>query len=181
MMKKTMWLAVLLLLTNAGWGIFYAYQQGQQGLYDNKGTDIYTLSGNGINWRVDNYRIVVTPDNIQRGNASLTYLGNADDVTDSDYFSVHFYEPDPKFGYQTVLSKSASSQGGPVNMLLSVNKVGTITGPYEYGETVKTKQDYENTYVEMIWKDNDGKKNKETIQLQLVDHLDVSRMGAAAE
>ncbi|WP_157259494.1 hypothetical protein [Paenibacillus sp. OSY-SE] len=181
MMKKTTWLAVIFLLTNVGWGILYAYQQGQQGVRDNKGTDIYTLAGSGVNWRVDNYRIVVTPDNIQRGNASLVYLGAADDVADSDYYSVTFFEQDVKFGAEPVLSKKARAEGGPVNILVNVNKIGTITGPYEYGEIAKTKQDYENTYVEMIWKDNDGKKNKETIQLQLVAHLDVSRIGAEAE
>jgi hypothetical protein len=167
-MKTKVALLVSLIVTNLIWGfVFFGDRPDQDiGEISKKGIQIYTLNGTGDKWDLIDYQIIVTPDQIFRGNGELVYKGNLEVMKESDFLQILFMEKDHNQQYRTVLSSAVSGTGGTV-LHNRKKDIGSILSPYEYHETLKTKANYETSIVEVTWTENVGKAKKETINLEL--------------
>lgn len=171
MKTKTYGVAVLFLLTNFIWGYLFFHAHKTSEHYPH--VELYTLEGNGVYWQVKDYQIIVTPEKIERGHARLTYLGNPNEIEHSDFCSISFYEGSPHDEQQVVYSYSVSAPGGNAHIIENVKNIGSISGPYDYLEAVKTRNDYANSYVQIIWNDSEGIERQERIELEIVNHFNL--------
>ncbi|MBP1930100.1 hypothetical protein [Ammoniphilus resinae] len=165
-------LIILLILSNVVWGSFYFVEKGAK---ESKQISIYSLNGSGEKWEVKNYKIVVTPSIIVRGTAELTFKGDPEEVEESDFYEVKVYERNHRNENVVVLGKSASSSGGYVNLLENVKDIGSISGPYSYDETLRTKDDYEASILEINWNDGKGNTFQEQINLDIVNEITIDQ------
>jgi len=171
-MKTKTTLIILLILSNVVWGYFYFAQEGTE---ESKPISIYSLNGSSEKWDVKNYKIIVTPTTIVRGTAELTFKGDPGEVEKSDFYEVKVYERNHRNENVVVLGKSASSSGGYVNLLENVKDIGSITGPYSYDETLRTKDDYEASILEINWNDGKGNTYQEQINLNIINEITIDQ------
>ena len=171
-MKTKTILTILLILSNVLWGYFYFAKEGEK---ESKQISIYSLNGIGDKWDVKNYKIVVTPNTIVRGTAELIYKGDPEEVREGNYYEIKVYERNHRNENAVVLGKSASSSGGYVNLLENVKDIGSISGPYSYDETLRAKDNYESSLLEINWNDGKGNTFQEQINLDIVNEMTIDR------
>ncbi|MCJ8013269.1 hypothetical protein MUG84_16175 [Paenibacillus sp. KQZ6P-2] len=161
--------AVLLVTNGVTLGLLIQSSHSNDKLLESgKAWEAFTLNGMGQNWQVNDYKMIRTASSIYRGNGSLTYLGDPQNIEKSTYFSYTFYEkqagkPRP------VLSHTESSVNGPVAILENVKHLGSIQGAPSDWELEETSQDLGNSYVEIKWKDNLSKLHMENIPLSVTE------------
>ncbi len=164
-------LIFFLFISNITWGYFYFTAETKETPNNNNGVQIYTLEGSGDDWKATNYKIIVTPDKIQRGHAKLIYLGNPKDIEESNYYNVTFYEKNHKNEQTGVYSRTDSSTDASVSILENINHIGSITGPYSYDETLRTRDNYDHSTIKISWNDSNGESHIETFDLHIVDEI----------
>lgn len=171
--KTTYVIIALFLVTNFVWG--YVFYIGAMNNADSGQVEIYTLEGSSTHWQVSDYQIIVTPEKVERGHAEFVYLGDAQDIVDSDYYSISFYEGTPTGEHEVVYRNSALAIGGNVNIIENVKSVGSILGPNSQAETIKTKNDYANSFAEITWNDSAGNEQTEIINLVISSHFNLEK------
>ncbi|KPV56434.1 hypothetical protein QJ48_27585 [Paenibacillus sp. A3] len=165
-MKKYLSQSVLiaLVITNVITLFMYFNKDVQNGYAQAQSTfKVSFLSGRGEHWELDNYVIVKTNTSIRRGNGKLTYLGNLNEIKDSNYFKYSFYEKRGEKNEKLVLEELKTSNSGNINLLENL-KIGSIEGPIE--ETDKNQEPV-SYYLKIEWVDNEGISKKEEIPLEL--------------
>ncbi|PZD97304.1 hypothetical protein DNH61_02830 [Paenibacillus sambharensis] len=165
-------LAGTLVLSNVIWAYLYLSQTPPDPkVSDEAEVKLYTLSGSGHRWDITGYKILISPDKIMRGEGKLTYKGEPGELRDSSYFEMTFRESTPAGGMEAVFSNEYRSDNGPVSILPNAERMGRIAGPYSDGEADKTKADYENTVLEVIWEDEQGQIQTEFVELNIDDEV----------
>lgn len=136
--------------------------------------EVFTLNGEGIYWTVENHKVIRTKSTIWRGSAGLHFLGNEEDIIDSNYFSYQFVEVKGDSETETVLAGSSnSSTNEGVNILGNIDKLGSISGPLSPREKQMTKDDFERSYMIVAWTDSKGEEKSERIELNIADHIEL--------
>lgn len=69
-------------------------------------TNLYLMDGEGENWTVINYKVVIDQERIKRGEARLRYIGSMA-IDQSEYFGIEVIED-----HETVYNTIHTSQGG---------------------------------------------------------------------
>ena len=167
-MKTKLTLILILIVSNIFWSYFYFTAETPS--HNNK-VQIYNLEGNGESWKIKNYKIIVTPDKILRGNAELIYMGSPENIKESNYFDITFYEENHLKEQVAVYSRTSNSTSGSISILDNLKDVGSITGPFSYDETLRTVDNYENSYVVINWNDNYRKSHTEKIDLNIIEEI----------
>lgn len=126
---------------------------------------LFSLSGAGEYWEVEDFNLVKTKTSIRRGSGELKYLGDKEEIIDSNFLKYTFYEKHEEKKAISVLQGVKSSDNGNISILDNL-KIGIIEGPLSDSEELKTKQDIENSYLEIEWADSKGVLKKEIIQLK---------------
>ena len=167
-MKRVIQALILLILaTNALWAYFYVTKSNEQPAEEAFGVKLYRMQGSGSLWDINNYQVVLTPHQIQRGNGSLTYKGDPQEIEDSTYYELVFEEKNRNGEYIPVYSSRASSKGGPVGILNNLDQIGSITGDYDHHELTLNPSHIESTRLTINWADSKGEVHTETIQLSI--------------
>ncbi|MCM3273985.1 hypothetical protein [Paenibacillus elgii] len=157
-------LLIVLVITNVITLFMYFNKDVQNGYAQGQPTlKVSFLSGRGEHWKLDNYAIVKTDTSIQRGSGMLTYLGNLNEIKDSNYFKYSFYEKRGEKNEKLVLEGLKTSNNGNINLLENL-KIGSIEGPIQ--ETDKNQEPV-SYYLEIEWVNNEGVSKKEEIPLDL--------------
>ncbi len=163
-------LIFILLISNITWSYFYFTADTPRNY---NGIQIYNLEGSGKNWDVKNYKIVVTPDKILRGYAELIYIGDPKNIKDINFYEITIYEENHNNEQIDVYNTSVSIEGSSNSIIdiFNLNDVGSIISPYFYDEKLRTKENYENSTVEISWKSKNGTVHKEKIYLNINDEI----------
>lgn len=165
-MKKTiLFLASIILISNALW-LYLFLDKGAEDIV-NSDVSLYSLHGSGEAWEVHDYKILITPDKILRGHASLNYMGDPADLSQSTFFEYKFYENNNRGEKEVVYANEFHSYNGVVSILDNVKDTGSLTGPYSDGELEKDKSNYGSTSLEITWNDKEGQRRTEVIQLNI--------------
>lgn len=170
--KRVLWLIAGLLVTN----IFTLYllysQKSEVSSASSSQTELYVLDGEDsgeTTWKIENYKIIKSSDaSIWRGSGKITYLGDEVDMEGITYFAYRFYEQNDGH-LDTVLRGSVSAEGG--SAVQKVRDVGSISGEASLSEQLLTREDIEQSYLEIEWKDHLGKMNKEKIELMVKEYV----------
>ncbi|RUT43277.1 hypothetical protein EJP82_20910 [Paenibacillus anaericanus] len=164
MKKIVLLLTGIIIISNAIWSYVYFKEINKA---SNSGIQVYNLNGTGEIWDVINYKIIVSPTKIQRGNGRLVYKGDSKNIENSTYYKYEIKEINIDDKYGTVFVNEASSKGGPVSILSNLNDTGSIIGEFSYDELKKDKQNYESTTITITWNDNEGRLHSETVNLDI--------------
>ena|GEM_PF-1142560 len=172
MNRRIVLLTAILVVSNIVWALlFYNSQSDRKHAPDEHHPfQIYFLDGRGVTWDITDYKIIIAHDHILRGEATLVYKGNPEEIEDSSYFEYTFYEMDSDGTAQAVYVNETIAIGGTVSILHNLD-TGSQTSSYLYDELAKDKQTYESTYAEIRWKDSGGKLHTETVQLDIRDEI----------
>ncbi|WP_338543372.1 hypothetical protein [Paenibacillus tundrae] len=178
-MKRTIiGLFSVIIASNVVWGWLYLNKVNEQPNHSssniaNKAVQMYELNGTGDMWDVSDYKIIITPNQIQRGHASLTFKGDPRSISDSNYYKLDIQEKDPEGNYSKMLSHVATSHDGPITILNNDNlkNIGYVTSDYAYDELKKDRQNYASTFLRVTWNDNDGKLHSEDIYLTIENEI----------
>jgi len=159
---------VLLLATSLIF-LFLFLKEEKQDIESN--VEVFILNGEGSYWNVKNYKVIKTKNSIWRGSASLNYLGDKNEIIDSNYFSYEFVEVNESFEPVTVLVEANSATNGEISILGNIEKLGSISGPLSPREKELKKDELEMTYLNVIWTDSKGIEKSERIELDITDHI----------
>lgn len=171
-MKKTLLILIsLLVCINSIWCYLFIHKDAIADTSHNK-VRLYILNGTGVKWDVENYKILLSSEDILRGHAELVYKGEPSELADSTAFTCTFYERNDKNEKVAVYSNSFRSIGGPVSILNNVKDVGSISGAF-IGDTQKTKDEFENTTIEISWNDGSGNSYMEMINLNISSEIEL--------
>ena len=120
-------------------------------------------------WGIEDYKIIKSSNaSIWRGAGKLTYLGDEADVKGISYFAYTFYEEHD--GHKNgVLAGAQSAEGG--SAIQKIVDIGSISGAASIPEQLSTREDVEQSYLEIEWKDHRGKMNKEKIELTVKEYI----------
>lgn len=162
-MKKYFGQSVLisLIITNVITLFMYFNKDVQNGYAPAQPTfKVSFLNGQGEYWKLDNYVTVKTNTSIRHGNGKLTYMGDPNEIKNSNYLKYSFYE---KYGEKDklVLEGLKTSDNGSINILENL-KTGSIESPIE--EKDQAPQGY---YLKIEWVDNEGVSKQEEVPLEL--------------
>jgi len=127
----------------------------------------YTMSGEGSQWEVTNYRIYRSEDQIVRGSAKLHYLGVIQDIQESRYLKFRIVEIQPGVGATTVLSSSYEGENTIINMEKRMEDLGQISSTPTENELSMEAEDFETTRFEIEWKDSQGNLHNESFDLSI--------------
>lgn len=156
------------LLSNAIWGFMY-FKKAKEPL--NTNVQIYSLNGEGENWDVINYKIIVSPTSILRGHGSLVYKGEPQNIENSSYYMFEAQEKNKDNIYQTVYVKEVISNSDSASILDNINDIGSMTSEYSYDELEKDRQNYASSTLTITWNDNEGKLHSETVNLDIDNEI----------
>lgn len=173
-MKRTVWLLVgIIVITNVLW--LYLFRNAEQSaVTDNSGASLYLLHGTGKAWDVTDYKIMIAADKILRGRASLNYKGDPEELSQSIFFGIKFYEVNSRGEKEVVYSSEFHSNNGEVSILDNVREIGSLTSPYSYGELEKDRSNYESTSLELTWQDKEGQRHTEIIELEINQEIHIT-------
>ncbi|WP_055108569.1 hypothetical protein [Paenibacillus ihumii] len=173
-MKKTVWLlAVIMIITNALWLYLYLDRE-QTSVEASSGASLYLLHGTGEAWDIRDYKIMITGDRILRGHASLKFKGDPGELSRSTFFEYKFYENNSRGEKEVVYANEFHSNNGEVSILDNVKDIGSLTGPYSYGELEKDRSNYESTSLELTWQDHEGNRQTEMIELEIDQEIHIT-------
>lgn len=180
-MRKTfVGLLSVIIASNVIWGWLYFNKVDDQTNHVSSNTAstavrVYELNGTGNMWDVSNYKIIVTPNQIQRGHASITFKGDPRSIADSNYYKLDVQEKDPDGNYGKVISHVATSHDGTITILNNDNlkNIGYVTSDYAYDELKKDRQHYASTSLRVTWNDNEGKLHSEDIHLTIENEITI--------
>lgn len=171
-MKKTvLLLSSIIVITNVLW--LYLYWDKDAEVAVNSDVSLYSLHGTGEIWDVHDYKIIITPNKILRGHASLSYKGDPAELSQSTFFEYKFYENNHRGEKEVVYANESHSYNGPLSILDNIKDIGSLTGEYSYGELEKDRANYESTSLEITWQDNEGRQHTETIELELDNEIKI--------
>lgn len=77
MKKIVLLLTGIIIISKSIWSYVY-YKEINKA--SNSGIQVYNLNGTGEIWDVINYKIIVSPTKIQRGNGRLVYKGDSKNI-----------------------------------------------------------------------------------------------------
>jgi len=129
--------------------------------------EVFVLNGEGTYWRVNDYKVIRTNNELWRGSANLDYLGNE---LDGFYtFSYQFVE----VNNEQPISVLVGSYGGEsiISKFSSISKLGSLSGPLSSREKKLGRDELESSYVELTWIDHHGTELSDTIELNVTDHI----------
>ncbi|MED5018897.1 hypothetical protein P9847_16425 [Paenibacillus chibensis] len=129
----------------------------------------FTLGGKGSSWQVNDYTIIRTASSIYRGQGSLTYLGDPEEIEHSAYFGYSFFEQTGNGELHPVLANETTSPDGTVSILENVKQLGAIQGQPSSWELEETAEELGHSYMEMNWKDSQGILHTENIPLAVME------------
>ncbi|MFU1796873.1 hypothetical protein ACM1RC_23630 [Paenibacillus azoreducens] len=132
--------------------------------------EFFTLNGKGQNWQIKDYKVVRTAFSIFHGNGSLAYLGNPQDIKDSTYFEYGYYKMHEGKPW-AIHRHSASSVNGSVDILTNIKYLGSIEGAPSPWEPADTAQGLLDSYMEVSWKDNQGKMHTEQVPMSVTEEF----------
>lgn len=127
---------------------------------------LYELEGKGDNWQVNDYKVLKTTTKIKRSLARLVYLGESNQLDQSTYFTFQVIEEN-----KVVYSNEYTSEGGSISILLNIDDLGSIESELTKFDMNISRENIENTEIKLIWEDNNGKINEETIKLSIIDEV----------
>ncbi|MGN7358392.1 hypothetical protein ACTHPF_13810 [Paenibacillus sp. SAF-054] len=163
-------LAVLLIMGGLMLGMLLRKGDGPvQAPERSKAWEAFTLSGKGQYWQLSDYKVIRTSSSIYRGKGSLSYRGNPSEIDESTYFGYSLYERQSSGESCSVHSHTSTSVNGPVGILDSIQQLGAIEGEPSTWELAETVQDFDNAYMEMSWRDNQGEMHTENIPLKVTE------------
>lgn len=128
-------------------------------------TNLYLMDGEGENWTVVNYKVVIDQERIKRGEARLRYIGSMA-IDQSEYFGIEVIED-----HETVYNTIHTSQGGPVSIYENLGNFGSITSPFGADDIKPERTSLENTIIQITWKDNQGEIHSERIPMSITDEI----------
>lgn len=167
MKKIVVLLSSIIIISNAVWSYVFFMDVSKS---SDTMLQVYNLSGEGEIWDIVNYQVIISSNKILRGHGGLVFKGNPKDIENSTYYGYEFKEMNSSGNYETVYTNVASSQGGPISILMNLN-IGSITGEYAFEELKKDKQNYENTTLTITWNDNKGELHSETLDLDITGEI----------
>lgn len=170
--KWSVWLLAALLAANII-TLYLLYSQNHAVSSAGSGpTEVYVLEeedSDASTWKVEDYKMIKSSNAlIWRGSGKLTYLGDEVDLEGISYFAYTFYE-DQDGHHSAVLAGANSAEGG--SAIQKVIDLGSVSGEASISEQLSTREDMEQTYLEIEWKDHRGKMNKERIDLMVKEYI----------